>query len=170
MAMLPGAIDAAKLARALRLEDVLLSAAAVPLPIDLSPSRLPEPNLDTTDASTDAKDAHPSASATVEAQGVQGVNASVAERAPADASAQDAVVKSLQAAHDAIHDSLQSNGGDEPAPDVANVDPVPASPAGTWRNRPTSCRVRRTPFPRSTSRTILRRCFPPVPPRARYRT
>jgi len=100
MPMSPGATgpDAAK---ALRIDDLLIGAAAVPLPIDLSPSQLPQPNLDPADASADAHDAHASASAD-DAQAL----ASAAEQPPAPA--EDAVAKSLQAAHDAIHDSLQT--------------------------------------------------------------
>lgn len=133
--------DAAKLAKTLRIEDVLISASALPLPLDLSPSRLPQPNLDTADASQDAKDTHANPST---ADGAPPVHASVADAAPPDAApAQDAVVKSLQAAHDAIHASLQDAGGnpgapaagaqlpdDGQAPDLANISSAPASPAG----------------------------------------
>jgi hypothetical protein len=125
--------DAAKLTKALRLEDVLISAAAVPLPIDLSPSQLPQPNLDPTGASTDARDAHASAA---DAQ----APASAVEPAH-DAPAEDAVAKSLQAAHDAIHDSLSGTGDPTATVDSqpldaahlsadATADPVHAGAAG----------------------------------------
>src|SRR5579871_2805134 len=133
--------DAAKLAKALRVEDVLISAAAVPLPVELSPSSLPQPHLDTTNAFQEAKEAHTNPAAAADAPPL---HASIADPAPTDvAPAQDAVVKSLQAAHDAIHDSLQDGSGnpdaaitaapvpgDEHASDLASLDSAQANPAG----------------------------------------
>jgi hypothetical protein len=100
--------DAARLTRTLRIEDVLINAAAVPLPIDLSPSQLPQPDLDTHDATNDAQSARANSPATEDAPQAS------ADPPPAHAApAEDAVTKSLQAAQDAIHDSLQTATGDQ---------------------------------------------------------
>jgi hypothetical protein len=123
------------LARGLRLEEILLNASAMPLPIDLTPSMIPQSLWDSHERLTDA------ASLSSDDTPVHVVrvlpDASASGHGPVDEGmVNDAVVNSLQAARDAIRDSLRQDlpghSGDTDTHDGTSVnlpDSLPPRPA-----------------------------------------
>jgi hypothetical protein len=96
---------ATRLARALRLEDLLINASAVPIPISLSPSAMIEPASDDNDTLQKNTDTASSADHNVAAQ-IQELLPAIPGSAPGEGT-QDAVVTALQAARSAIGMSLR---------------------------------------------------------------
>jgi hypothetical protein len=106
---------AARAARAMRLEDVLINASAVPIPIDLMPSAIEGPIADGI--------ADPAAALPVDAGAHADQNRTAQAAAPGDhaiehsgeaghgGAAPDAITNGLQAAREAIHASLRQDEG-----------------------------------------------------------
>lgn len=95
--------------RALRLEDVLINAGALPLPIDLTPSMLPQPELERAEPLSNGSDSLRTAEPAPDAASTLLSEINPAPEGTSDTFAQDAVTNSLQAARDAIRDSLRTD-------------------------------------------------------------
>jgi hypothetical protein len=125
--------DTAPPDRILRFEDLLINAAAVPLPIELTPSLLAQPAADSLAAPGANPDPHASSTDPMPAQPPDQSAANAEHGKSGPETTPDPVLKSLQAALDAIHDSLRpdvsaasgnaghSMGASAPGMDASNL-------------------------------------------------
>ena len=98
--------DTARPDRILRFEDLLINAGAVPLPIELTPSLLAQPVAADGAMSPANPDPHASSADQMPAQPPDQPAANAEHGKSGAETAADPLLKSLQAALDAIHDSL----------------------------------------------------------------
>jgi hypothetical protein len=115
---------AAKLTRALRLEDVLINAGAVPLPVDLTPSMIPQDNAGNGATLPPDSDSRSAADDHGQAQVQPPPRATIGAGTPDGTATEDAVVKGLQAARDAIHDSLRHDVGAHSGDAAQSIGPI----------------------------------------------
>lgn len=106
--------DTARADRILRFEDLLINAGAIPLPIELTPSLLAQPTGDSLAASPANPDPQAPSADPTQAQPADQPTAHAEQTKFDPETAPDPVSKSLQAALDAIHDSLQQDGSGAP--------------------------------------------------------
>src|SRR5262245_30968712 len=128
--------QSARLERALRFSDLAINAAAIPLPVDLMPSAVPQDAVPDDavpgDAANDMRGATHDTQAAQSAPEVQSPQSSTADPSVPDV----AVLNSLQAAIDAVHDSLhetsagmqETPASSEPAvADLVSADVLPST-------------------------------------------